>query len=224
MAILAGDLASAWAQRALFEADLPPRNLALASQELGRVHDQVVSGQVLDMRSASTDPRQVEAMHALKTASYTVRGPVVMGALLADASEAQVRSLVAYGEPLGVAFQLRDDVLGLFGDASATGKPAGNDLREGKRTTLVLEALRDRRPDAPASRAVSRVLGRRSAVDAEVREAIAEIEACGALGRVEARIAELVGQSRDALGRVALTDGGRALLEGAIDALTERRS
>jgi geranylgeranyl diphosphate synthase type I len=222
MTILGGDLASAWAQRALFEADLPAKNLMLASQELGQVHDQVVSGQILDMRSASTEPREVEIVHALKTASYTVRGPVVMGAHLASASEAQVRSLVAYGEPLGIAFQLRDDVLGLFGDAAATGKPAGNDLREGKRTTLVLETLRD--TGSRAARAVSRVLGQRSAGDADVREAIGEIEACGALSRVEARIAELVSQSREALSRAALLDGGRALLEGAIDALTERRS
>jgi geranylgeranyl diphosphate synthase type I len=220
MTILAGDLASAWAQRALFEAELPPVNLALAARELGRVHDQVIAGQVLDMRGAAGDAREVEAMHALKTGSYSVRGPVVMGAHLAGASEAQVAALTAFGEPLGVAFQLRDDVLGLFGDTAATGKPAGNDLREGKRSAPIVEALRDPR----AEETLSRVLGHRGATDDDVRAAVAKIEACGVRARIEARIAELVTQSRAALDRAPFTDRGRALLEGAVDALTERRT
>ena len=220
MTILGGDLASAWAQRALFEADLPPANLALAARELGRVHEQVIAGQVLDMRGAASDAREVEAMHALKTGSYSVRGPVVMGGHLAGATDAQVAALTAYAEPLGVAFQLRDDVLGLFGDMATTGKPAGNDLREGKRTALIVEALRDRR----AAPSLGRVLGQRGAGEDDVRAAIAKIEACGVRARVEARITELVVQSRAALERAPFAGPGRRLLEGAIDALTERRS
>jgi geranylgeranyl diphosphate synthase, type I len=119
-----------------------------------------------------------------------------------------------------MAFQLRDDVLGIFGDAAAMGKPSGNDLREGKRTALVVDALRD----AAASESLGRVLGRRDASDEDVRAAVGLIEASGARARTEARIVELAAQSRDALGRAELAPVGRALLGQAIEALTERRS
>ena len=220
MSILAGDLAGAWAQRLFLEVELAPQRVGLAALELARAHEDVIAGQVLDVRSAASDAREVEAMHALKTASYSVRGPVLIGARLAGASEEQIGALAAFAEPLGVAFQLRDDVLGIFGDPVAMGKPASNDLREGKRTALVVLALRDAR----ASEALGRVLGRAGASDADVREAVATIEACGALARIEARIGELTRQSRDALERASLAPGGRALLEPTIDALTERRS
>ena len=220
MSILAGDLASAWAQRALFEANLPAERLVRASREFAIVHEDVVSGQVLDVRSAASDAREVEAMHALKTASYSVRGPVVMGAQLAGAHDDQLAVLAAFAEPVGVAFQLRDDVLGTFGDQATTGKPAGNDLREGKRTALVVDALRDAR----AAEALGRVLGRRDASDEDIRKTVALIEGCGARARIEARIRELTNHSRAALERCALAPAGRALLVCAIDALTERQT
>ena len=220
MSILAGDLAGAWAQRMFLELQLPPERVARAALELARVHEEVIAGQVLDVRGSAGDARAVEAMHALKTASYSVRGPVLIGARLAGASDVLVRALAAFAEPLGVAFQLRDDVLGLFGDPVTTGKPASNDLREGKRTALVVEALRDGR----AADALDRVLGHRGASDADVREAVARIAACGALARIEERIAELTGAARAALAHADLAPGDRALLEPTIDALTERRS
>jgi geranylgeranyl diphosphate synthase type I len=216
--VLAGDLACAWAQEALLEVALPASRVLLAAREHARIQDEVVCGQLLDVRSAARDAREVEAAYALKTASYSVRGPVVMGALLAGADEARAAALAAYGQPLGVAFQLRDDLLGTFGDARATGKPAGGDLRSGKRTALVVEAARDPR----AAAALERVLGRADAGDAEVAEATAALEASGARARVEARITTLVGEARAALDRAGLAGDSRALLDRAADALTTR--
>ncbi len=221
MSILAGDLAAAWAQRAALEVDLDPERVAQAAREFALVHERVVEGQILDIACAPAAAHEVEAMHALKTASYSVRGPVLMGARLAGArEEALLDALAAFADPLGIAFQLRDDVLGVFGDAAAMGKPSGNDLREGKRTALVVDALRD----AAASESLGRVLGRRDASDEDVRAAVGLIEASGARARTEARIVELAAQSRDALGRAELAPVGRALLGQAIEALTERRS
>ena len=217
--VLAGDLAAAWAQEALLELELPPARVLLAARELARVEEEVIHGQVLDVRSRANDAREVEAVHALKTASYTVRGPVVMGARLAGASEAQVTALAAFATPLGVAFQLRDDVLGTFGDARATGKPAG-DLRKGKRTALVVEAS----TDAHAEEMLGRVLGRPDATAADHDAAVAAVESSGARARVEGRIAALTGEAKVALDRAELAPAGRALLERAIVALTERES
>jgi geranylgeranyl diphosphate synthase type I len=219
LSILAGDLACAWAQESLLACRAPAEHLVGAARELARVQDQVVAGQIRDVRSGAGDAREVELTHALKTASYTVRGPVVMGGLLAGASDAHVAALAAYGEPLGVAFQLRDDVLGTFGDERATGKPSGGDLRRGKRTALVVEAGRDER----AAAAIARVAGQGAgATAADVADAVAAIEASGARGRVEARIAELVRAARAALERAPLTPAGKAPLLDAVTALTAR--
>ncbi|MGO9839297.1 MAG: polyprenyl synthetase family protein [Polyangiaceae bacterium] len=218
--ILAGDLAAAWARQALLELDLPPARLVMAARELGRVEEDVVEGQLLDVGGAAGDLAGVEAVHALKTASYTVRGPVVMGARLGGASEAQVEGLTAFAVPLGVAFQLRDDVLGTFGDATAMGKPSGSDLRAGKRTSLVVEAMRD----TAARRLLDRVLGHGDADDEEVRAAVERMEACGARARVEERIRALALESRAALSRTSLTPTGRRRFERAVVALTERQA
>jgi geranylgeranyl diphosphate synthase type I len=216
--VLAGDLAAAWSQEALLELDRPPEHVVQAARELARMQDEVVSGQLLDVISNPRNASDVERTHALKTASYSVRGPVVMGARLAGAAEARVAALEAYGLPLGIAFQLRDDVLGAFGDEHATGKPSGADLRRGKRTALVVEASRDGR----AADALARVLGRVDATDADVTAAVRALEESGARRRVEERISTLVEEARAALGRVDFAAEGRSWLEGAIAALTER--
>jgi geranylgeranyl diphosphate synthase type I len=216
MSVLAGDLAAAWSKRALFETELPAARVLRAAAELARVEELVVEGQVLDVAGSSRSRAAVETMHSLKTASYSVRGPVVMGALLAGATEGQVASLVAFAEPLGVAFQLRDDLLGVFGDASATGKAAGGDLRKGKYSAVIVDA-------APDSGPVDRVFGRFDASEDDLSCAIADLEASGVRERVEARIGELVRASLSALGDAKLTVEGHALLGFAAAALTERR-
>jgi geranylgeranyl diphosphate synthase, type I len=215
--VLAGDLAASWALNSMLDLSTAPARVVAALRELGRVEQEVVHGQVLDL-CARAQAGDLEATYALKTASYTVRGPLVMGALLAGADAAHVAALCAFAEPLGVAFQLRDDLLGTFGDDRATGKPSASDLRKGKRTALVVEAMRDRR----AADAVGRVLGRRDASEVEVAAARMALEAFGVRARVEARIAGLTQESRAALGRAQWSTFGRELLEQAIVALTER--
>jgi geranylgeranyl diphosphate synthase type I len=217
MSVLAGDLMSAWSQRALLEAPQPAAHLLGAARELGVAHEDVVEGQILDVQGQAGDAAQVRQVHLLKTASYTVRGPVGMGARLAGASDLQVAALVAFATPLGVAFQLRDDVLGTFGDATAMGKPAGSDLRAGKRTALVVHALKE-----PGGAAVSAVLGQADASEAQIAAAVRVLEESGARRAVEAEITSLVTEAREALVSAQLTPAGRALLEGAAAALTVR--
>ncbi len=216
--ILAGDLACAWAQSALLEADVEAGCLLRAARELAVVQEEVVSGQTLDVCGEAVDDRAVEGVYALKTASYTVRGPVVIGARLAGASDPQVAALEAYARPLGIAFQLRDDLLGVFGDAQVTGKPWGSDLREGKRTALVVEALRH----DGVRRVLERVLGRSDASDEDVRRAVDCLQQSGTRARVEHRIGELVGSARRAIDRAELADRGRQLLLSSTVALTDR--
>lgn len=218
-AILAGDWACGLAQTALASTPAPPARLVVAMAELARIQTTVVMGQLLDMRAQAGDRAAVERVHDLKTGSYTVRGPLALGAILAGASDDARARLDAFARPLGVAFQLRDDLLGTFGDSRATGKPSGRDLLQGKRTALVAEleavgdlALRDR------------VLGVKDAAPSDVAHLIERLVASGAKARVEGRLTALLAEACALLAAVPVTSGGRRLLEGAVLALGVRET
>jgi geranylgeranyl diphosphate synthase type I len=215
-AVLAGDLACGYAQEALLESDFPAEHVLGAARAFARIQEEVVTGQLAEMSTHAS----VEVIHALKTASYTVTGPLALGAHLAGASEARVAQLARYGRPLGIAFQLRDDLLGTFGDISATGKPVGNDIRQGKRTALVAEM----RGHAGSEAVLARVLGRVDASDHDVAEVVRAMEQSGAKARVEARVAELLAETRAALEAMNLPERshGKRWLAGAVRALGER--
>jgi geranylgeranyl diphosphate synthase type I len=203
---------------------LPADRVLACARAFARIQEDVVTGQLAEMAAAvaKVAAPSVETIHELKTASYTVTGPLALGAHLAGAGESRVAELARYGRPLGIAFQLRDDLLGTFGDTSATGKPVGNDIRQGKRTALVAEM----RGDAKAEALLARVLGREDASDADVAEVVRAMESSGAKARVEARVSELLGEARSALSAMALTGATPAhlWLAGAVRALGERSS
>ncbi|MGO9712624.1 MAG: polyprenyl synthetase family protein [Polyangiaceae bacterium] len=218
-AILAGDYASALAQQALFSMPLSGDRVVEAGRAFARVQREVISGQLLDLRGAPGGAG-VESMHDLKTGSYTVRGPLAIGAILAGATAEQRAALDRFAAPLGVAFQLRDDLLGTFGDPKATGKPAGNDIRRGKRTALVA-ALAE---DADARPLMKRAFGVGDASDADVAAVVARMEASGARAKVEARLHELLASAERELVSAPLGGVGKGWLQGAVKALGERDS
>lgn len=213
--ILAGDYTAGLALDALLSVPSSGDRVVRAARELARVEEEVVAGQLLDVHAPSE--WAIESTHAMKTASYTVRAPVLIGARLAGASDQACLALEAYAVPLGVAFQLRDDLLGTFGDVTATGKPPLTDLRRGKRTALVAEALRE-----PGAAARLRGLGDPAAGYEELEAIAAYLDDSGARARVEARIDTLLAQSRAALLAVPLPEGGRSVLMGAIPTLGHR--
>jgi geranylgeranyl diphosphate synthase type I len=145
-------------------------------------------------------------------------GPLLIGAILAGASEEERAKLARFATPLGVAFQLRDDCMGLFAEEVVTGKPKGSDLRHGKRTALVAELSGDTRGEE----LLARVLGRADAAAADVDAFVAHVLASGARERVEARIAALVGEAKTALSTLRISTSSRSLLAAAADALAHR--
>ncbi len=182
----------------------------------------MITGQFLDVSVQARGRADVEsAMTVLryKSAKYSIERPLHIGAALAGATDANLAELSAFGLPLGEAFQLRDDLLGVFGDAATTGKPAGDDLVEGKRTVLVALAL-DAAPDADA-RLLDRSLGTQldDALLAELRRVIDE---SGAHAQVESVIEELVTVSLAALDRAAVSDEARVVLRELASAATDR--
>jgi len=216
LAVLAGDLGNAYAWDLVMEsaarASSPPAVLAVFS----RMQRDVVAGQALDLRS-STD---VTRMQQLKTGSYTVDGPLALGATLAGASAAQLDGLARFGAPIGEAFQVRDDLLGTFGDTKATGKPVGNDLRAGKRTAIVREA--ESSLSASDHAALARVLGRGDATEEEVRSVMRLLESSGVRARVESRLESLLASALEALDAAPVDPRGRALLVGLARKIARR--
>lgn len=221
-AILAGDLASGYAQSALLECRVSSDRLLRAAQVFARIQEDVVTGQLAEMSAVrSAQPPSTELIHSLKTASYTVTGPLALGAALAGADEAGIAQFGRFGRPLGIAFQLRDDLLGVFGDPTATGKPIWNDIRQGKRTALVTEL----QGHAEAEALLARVLGNVDASTSEIEGVVRLMETSGARARVEARVQELLAEARQALASMNLPSSlGRRALQGAISALGERAS
>ena len=178
-----------------------------------------VAGQHLDVLGRSRD---VEKVYELKTSSYTVRGPLRIGALLAGGGPRLLTTLDHFAAPVGVAFQLRDDLLSAFGDPAQTGKPFGSDLRSGKHTVLLAAAFK--RARGRDHRRLRAIVGNAKATHAELRQAIEVIERCGARAAVEQRIDELSLAGLAALRAGKLSAEGIAMLEGATRALTSRLS
>lgn len=215
-AVLAGDYALGVALDLFRQASAGKRQTELLGA-FTAMHESAIFGQQLDITASSPDP---ELVYALKTGSYTVNGPLAMGALLGNGSPALLRALERFAVPAGVAFQLRDDLLGAFGDPKVTGKPLGNDLCAGKQTLLVKAGLR--RARGSDRRAIVQVLGRKNAKPREVKVALEVLERTGAKSEVETRIAELCAEARRALRAKVIGERGRELLAGALAALAER--
>ncbi len=221
-AILLGDLLLSWADELLRRCGLPLAQVAPALDVFDRCRSEVIAGQFLDVSVQARGRADVDtAMTVLryKSAKYSIERPLHIGAALAGADAATMAELTAFGLPLGEAFQLRDDLLGVFGDPDTTGKPAGDDLIEGKRTVLVALAL-DAAPDEDAA-LLDRSLG--TSLDAaQVARLRGIINASGAHEQVEAVIGELAGHAVSALERADVDDHARAVLRELASAATDR--
>ncbi|HEV7204372.1 MAG TPA: polyprenyl synthetase family protein [Jatrophihabitans sp.] len=224
-AILLGDLLLSWADAMFASAEIDPANRSEARRVFDQMRQLVMAGQYLDVLvQARAEFSADEALRVIefKTSKYTVEGPLHFGAAIAGAGPEVMAALSRYGLPLGEAFQLRDDVLGVFGDPDVTGKPAGDDLREGKQTLLT--ALAMRAADEVRAEQLRRDLGDRS-LDADQITGVRNIiVATGALAQVEQRISERAAQARTALDDPALSDASRSALAELVSAATRRRT
>ncbi len=199
-AILLGDLCLVWSDEMLNQSGVTPSRLAAARPYFDSMRTEVMAGQYLDVwAQASRDSSAAQASKVVryKSAKYTVERPLLIGAALAGAAAEQLIAYSGYGLALGEAFQLRDDVLGVCGEESETGKPTGGDLREGKRTYLVAAAMES--ADESQRAAMDTLLGDPKLDDAGVRQLQEIISATGSLARTEERISSLTSQALAAL-------------------------
>jgi geranylgeranyl diphosphate synthase, type I len=222
-AILLGDLCLAWSDEMLLTSGLGTAALMRAREVFDVMRTELIAGQYLDLHAQATGDTSVQRAATVaryKSAKYTVERPLLLGAAIAAAPAGLMDAYSSYGLPLGEAFQLRDDVLGVFGDPVRTGKPAGDDLREGKRTYLVATALDT--ADQQTAAELRAALGNRALADTEIPRLRELIVATGALRRTEERIAELTTTALAALDQFPLANGAGRILSGLAYAATDR--
>ena len=222
-AILLGDLCLSWADEVLLTAEFTDDALRRAKTVYDEMRTELMAGQYLDLLEQARGGGSVErALRVVryKSAKYTIERPLHLGAALAGADQSVFTAYTGYGLPLGEAFQLRDDILGVFGDPAETGKPAGDDLREGKRTVLIAIAVERSTPSQ--AEVIRRHLGD-PGLDANGVDALREIiAATGALAHTETLIGELLDQSLTALGTADLEPQAHEVLTGLAYAATRR--
>jgi len=222
-AILVGDLALVWSDELLRRSGISDAALGRARGVWDTMRTEVTAGQYLDLLRAAgglPGPDGALTVARYKSAGYTVQRPLQLGAAIAGAGPRVIEACTAIGLPLGEAFQLRDDVLGVFGDPAVTGKSADDDLREGKQTLLI--ALAEQEAGAGGRRLLAEVLGNSDAGPAEFDALRSLIEDTGARARVEERIAAQTGRARAAIAAAPLAADARAALDALAVAATMR--
>jgi geranylgeranyl diphosphate synthase, type I len=224
-AILLGDLALTWADDIVFRVDLSPEAQRRIRRVWGDIRTEVLGGQYLDIvAEASAAESIASAMNVdiFKTARYTVSRPLQLGAAAA-ADRPDVQDLFQqFGTDLGIAFQLRDDVLGVFGDPAVTGKPSGDDLRSGKRTVLIAEAVQLADTSDPLAANLLRSSIGAQLTDAQVAELRDVIESVGALAAAEDRIATLTRRALDMLAAAPINPAAKSGLSELARQATNR--
>jgi geranylgeranyl diphosphate synthase type I len=222
-AILTGLLGFVLADRLFLTCGFEPSSVTRAAERFDGMRKRAIAGQYLDLLAAyrgEADESTARRIGVLKSAGYTITDPLAIGALCSSGDRRVVEVLDAYGMPLGEAFQLRDDVLGAFGDPLETGKDRDGDIREGKQTVLLAKARALADPDQRAF--LDRAVGDRqlSPQDAElVREIIAS---SGALAATDALIEELTTTAKEAIDVDVLGEQASAALLALADEVTQR--
>jgi geranylgeranyl diphosphate synthase type I len=203
----------------------PAETLASAFTAYSRMRQEVIAGQYLDLKTAGdkdVPERTAREIASLKSGRYSVEEPIAIGALLAGANPSLIEGLQAFGRPLGEAFQVRDDLLGLFGDPRATGKPIDSDVRQGKRNVLyakTLQALSGPDRDYLRSRWGAPDLG-----DEEVSHLRSLVETSGARAACEELVLQLRAEAVTMLDGLDLSSDGRAALTLLVSLAVDRES
>lgn len=201
IALILGDMLGAFGNDIIFSAEFPVEHKFQALSKLQDIVSYTVIGQARDIYmeyEGKAREKEILAMYRNKTAKYTVEGPLHLGAILGGASHALLDGLSAYAIPLGIAFQIQDDILGIYGKSERLGKPVGSDIEEGKITLLVSRALRDGTREEQAR--VRTILGRGMALTAEERWEFQDLlEKTGARAGTEALAATFIDEGINAL-------------------------
>ncbi|MEI6499325.1 MAG: polyprenyl synthetase family protein [bacterium] len=223
IAMLTGDIACAWSNEILasskFKCDYNQKSLEMLNQ----IYVVECYGQAMDVLGELKDDvkkSDVILVHQLKTVPYTFDGPIKIGAILAGATAEQIKSLEGYSMPLGTAFQIQDDVLGMFGTVEKTGKPVLSDLKEGKKTLLILDALECGNPQQVEI--IKRNLGNKKASVSDLKAVREVLIATNALQKSKNLCEKLVCEAIDTAESLELRSPGKDFILGIAEWMVKR--
>jgi len=222
MAILAGDIALALANIILGEIGV--KNKGDMVLTLNTTIRDTVFGQIMDVRSGYTktfSPAMALLICELKTAYYSVENPLVLGAILAQASVGQIKEIKKFAVPLGLAFAIQDDMLDLFGDEAKIGKPVGSDLKEGKKTFLFIQALG--KAQREEKKFLLNVLGKQNITSGDIKKVKDILLRTGALEYCTAYSRELISKAKKIIRQQQYQPEGEDFLLGMADYLLSRK-
>lgn len=222
-AILVGDLLLAWTDELLRTSGLTPQAVWRGLAVLDAMRTEVFAGQFLDLVGQASGTTALDSalrVVTYKSAKYTVERPLHLGAELAGGGASTQAAFTEYGIPIGISFQLRDDVLGVFGDPVQTGKPVIDDLREGKRTVML--AIARERADRVQAAILDRAIGDPLLTEEGAREVRSVIVGTGALAECELMIDNNVKEALSALETAPITAESRSALAELAIAATSR--
>jgi geranylgeranyl diphosphate synthase type I len=226
-AILVGDLAQGWADDMIRTCGLPEQVLARVTPVWSALRTEVLCGQLLDLTAEAAGQEDLDTpflVDQYKTASYTVERPLHIGAAIADADPELIAAYRAFGIGIGVAFQLRDDLLGVFGSPQETGKPSGDDLVQGKRTALLAAALQYADEQDPDAAKFLRAKIGTPIDDRELARMRAIITDVGAVDHIERDITTRTDRALAVLRASTATDDAKDQLTAMAISATQRTS
>lgn len=224
IAIVAGDIMSVLGNEILQNVDFPAERKLEAIKIFNKACVTTCVGQIMDTLS-SHEPDfskdDIKYVQQMKTATYTLEAPLHLGATLAGASKEDLEKLSDFAIPLGEAFQIQDDILGMFGTEDKIGKPVGSDLQEGKKTLLVMVALE--KCNDEEKEFLELVLGKEDITELDILKAKTIIEETGALKYSQDKALELIETSKQALGKLDIDENTKEFFEGVAEYMLKRK-
>ena len=224
MALTVGDMVAALGSQRIFTAEFDPAVIVRALRKLQSIVSYTVVGQTKDLvmeYRGKASVRDVLQMYEQKTARYTIEGPLHLGVILAGGSDELCHALSRYALPTGRAFQIQDDILGIYGDKKKIGKPLGSDLEEGKMTILVVRAFEQASPQE--KRFLLSILGKEGLRPHDLRRVQKLFQRTGAYEYAKNLLRQELTTARQVLKEIPLLRRKTSLfLEGLLDYMEKR--
>jgi len=223
--ICVGDFGIVSALEIIAKSEFPDEVKLKAISHQNNVFVSTIAGELCDIEFSGRNDvpeNEILGMNHLKTAQYTVSGPLVLGAILANANEDDTAKIREFGNLVGVAFQIRDDILGMFGDEAKLGKSITADMTEGKQTVLTAHFIKNALPEQKNK--FFSVYGKEQSGIAELEKVRRLLKECGSFDYAQAMCLQMVDRAAKILDDMEITDEGRQKLSGLLEYMTKRIS
>ncbi len=222
IAIVAGDILESLSKKMILQSCFNEQIKIKILEKFNEIIENTCYGEFLDILSSKQNPNEddIIKIHEFKTAKYTIEGPLHLGAIAAGADENEMRILSDYAIPLGIAFQIKDDVLGFFGDEEKLGKSAGSDVKEGKKTLLIIKAIENSSQDDKEF--INKCLGNKNVTKRDISKLREIVKKSGSLDYSEKLAEKLVSEAKKALEKSNIKKEGKIFLIDIADFMIKR--